>query len=291
MNPLLGQGGNSAIESAGLLADLLKGLLDENPHPDNADFQRIFQDFQEERCPRTTGLMETTKKVQQMEILDSPILEFLQLKVFSQLGQEHLGPLLAATSNSAHTLKYLPKDYRRGVVPLEEEINVNPHDRSAIATALWMGLMLSIALFGSLLSRYLVLGPSLDPTVSAVSQGYLFVAAISISGLWTVESYRPGFLLSPLFRLVPSSFSDENELTRLAQSHSSLLLLHLGGKSCYRFTSLSTFISVEVDRSITLLHELSIHGPQKRSQWLYWFPTRPAYSTFCFLRGALKSLS
>lgn len=209
MNPLLGQGGNSAIESAGLLADLLKGLLDENQHPENADFQRIFQEFQEERCPRATGLMETTKKVQQMEIIDTPILEFLQLKVFSQLGQEHLGPLLAATSNSAHTLKYLPKDYRRGVVPLDDEIKVNPHDRSVISTALWMGLMLSIALFGPLLSRYLALAPILDPTMSVMSQAYIFVTVISISSLWTVESYRPGFLLSPLFRSVLSNLSFE----------------------------------------------------------------------------------
>lgn len=206
MNPLLGQGGNSAIESAGLLADLLKGVLDENPHADNVNIQRIFQDFQKERCARTTGLMETTKNVQQMEILDTSILEFLQLRVFSQLGQEHLGPLLAATSNSAHTLKNLPKDYRRGLVPLDDEIKVNPHDRSTISTALWMGLMLSIALIGPLVSRYLVLAPSLDPTASTVLQGYISVTANSISGFWTVESYRPGFLLSPLFRSVQSRF-------------------------------------------------------------------------------------
>lgn len=200
MNPLLGYGGNSAIESAGLLANLLKGALDKNPHPDNATFRRIFQEFQEERGPRTTGLMETTKEVQQMEILESPVLEFLQLKVFGQLDGEHLGPLLAAHSNSARTLKYLPKTFRRGVVPLDEEVKVNPHNRPTIATALWMGLMLLIALFGPLLSRYLVLAPSPDSTVPAALQNYLFVTAISITGLWTVESYRSSFLISPLFR-------------------------------------------------------------------------------------------
>jgi hypothetical protein len=274
------------------LADLLKCVLDGNPHPENADFQRIFQEFQDERCPRTTGLMETTKKVQQMEILETPILEFLQLKVFSRLGPERLGPLLAATSNAAHTLKYLPKNYRRGLVPLEEEIKANPHDRSTISTALWMGLMLSIALLGQLFPRYYALALSLDPTVSSVSQGYLFVTAISITGVWTVESYRSGFLLSPLFRSVPLSFFDEDELTKPAQSHSSLLLQHLGGKYFYRFTSSSTCISVEVDRSITLLPELSIHGLRRHSRWLYWSLIRPSYSNFCFLRArALKSLS
>jgi hypothetical protein len=217
MNPLLGQGGNSAIESAGLLADLLKGVLDENPHPENEDLQRIFQDFQEERCPRATSLMETTKRAQQMEILGNSILEFLQLKVLSRLGGEHLGPLLAASSNSAHTLKYLPKNYRRGVVPLDEEIKVNPQDRSAIANALWMCLMLSITLLSPLLSRYFVLAPSPDPTVSAVSQIYLFVIAISISGLWTVESYRSSFLMSPLLRLVLSSLSFGNILKKKHQ--------------------------------------------------------------------------
>ncbi|KAJ5377440.1 uncharacterized protein N7496_004849 [Penicillium cataractarum] len=203
MNPLLGQGGNSAIESAGLLADLLKSTLDKNPHPDNDTLQRIFQEFQEERCPRATSLMETTKKVQQMEILESPILEFLQLKVFGQLGGEQLGPILTAHSNSARTLKYLPKTYRRGVVPLDEQVKANPHDRPAIATALWVGLMLLTALFGPLLSRYLGLAPSPDSTVPVPLHNYLFVTAISITGLWTVESYRSSFLISPLFSAIP----------------------------------------------------------------------------------------
>lgn len=200
MNPLLGQGGNSAIESAGFLADLLKGVLDKTPHPDDDTLQRIFLEFQEERCPRTTGLMEATKKVQQMEILENPILEFLQLKVTSQLGGEHLGPMLAAASNSAHTLKYLPKKFRRGAVSLDEEVKANPRDRPAIATALWVGLMLSIAWCGPLLSQYFSLVPNPDSTVSTVLQIYLFITAISINGIWTVESYRSSLLMSPLLR-------------------------------------------------------------------------------------------
>ncbi|CEJ57203.1 hypothetical protein PMG11_05904 [Penicillium brasilianum] len=203
MNPLLGHGGNSAIESAGLLADLLKGTLDKNSYPDNDIVQQIFLKFQEERRPRTTHLMGTTKKVQQMEILESPILEFLQLKFFGQLGGEYLGPQLAVSSTSAHTLKYLPKTYRRGVVPLDEEIKANPHDRRAIATALWMGVMLLIALCGRLLSRYLVLVPSPHSTVPEALANYLFVTAVSINGLWIVESYRSSLLFSPLFSAIP----------------------------------------------------------------------------------------
>lgn len=58
MNPLAGQGGNSAIESAGLLADLLKTTVDQNLSPDNNMLHRIFYKFQETRRLRTALLME-----------------------------------------------------------------------------------------------------------------------------------------------------------------------------------------------------------------------------------------
>lgn len=90
MNPLTGHGGNSAIESAAMLADLLKGELKKNPKPDDDTIHQVFKKFQESRGPRTTNLMEATQQVQQMEVLDNPFLEFMQLTVMSQMGHEHL---------------------------------------------------------------------------------------------------------------------------------------------------------------------------------------------------------
>lgn len=155
MNPLAGQGGNSAIESAGLLSDLLKKTLDENPHPSNDTIQRIFHEFQEERRLRTTKLMESTKRMQSMESLDNPLMRFLQLKVITKLGAVQIAPLLAAGSTPGRALKYLPKDFRSGVVAIDEEVHVNPQDRSTVSTVFWILLMLFAASLGLLLSRNL----------------------------------------------------------------------------------------------------------------------------------------
>lgn len=199
MNPLGGQGGNSAIESAALLSDLLKRTLDEDPHPSNDAIQRIFHAFQEERRPRTTNFMKSTREMQSMESLDTWFIKIVQLKFMPLLGSTQLAPLLAAASTPGHTLKYLQNGFRPGAVALDDEVHVNPQDRPTVATIFWVILMFFTASLGSLLSRNLKTSQGGD-SESELYQIYKSFVTISISGLWVVESYRPGLLLSPLFR-------------------------------------------------------------------------------------------
>ncbi|KAJ5119894.1 hypothetical protein N7448_010563 [Penicillium atrosanguineum] len=210
VNPLTGQGGNAAIESAGFFCDLLKEALDESPHPDHDRIQRIFHEYQKERGPRTKKTMEHVKSVQRMEVLDNRFLRFLQLNVVSKLGDLHIAPLFAIGSTPGRTLRYLPKSSRSsGLVALNEQVQINAQDRSTLATVFWMGLMLFIALLSSLLSRSLDIGRGLD-SESEPLQLYMSFVTIAISGFWAVESFRPGLLISPLFSSIPhliASFS------------------------------------------------------------------------------------
>lgn len=146
--------------------------------------------------------MEEVKAVQRMEVLDNPFQRFLQLNVVSKLGGLHLAPLLATGSTPGRTLRYLPKSTRpSGLVALNEQVQINAQDRPTMATVFWMGSMLLIALLSSLLSRRLEIGLGVDHE-SGPLQVYKYFITIAISGFWVVESYRPGLLISPLFRYV-----------------------------------------------------------------------------------------
>ncbi|KAJ6111908.1 hypothetical protein N7523_007969 [Penicillium sp. IBT 18751x] len=203
MNPLTGQGGNAAIESAGFFCDLLKEALEESPCPDYDRIQRIFHEYEKERGSRSRKMMEDVKKVQRMEALDTPLQRWLQLNVVSKLGGLHIAPLLASGSTPGRTLRYLPKSTRpSGAVALNEQVQINAHDRSTTATVFWMGSMLFVALLSSLLSRGSGIGQDLDYGPGPL-QVYKSFITIAISGFWVVESYRPGLLISPLFSSIP----------------------------------------------------------------------------------------
>lgn len=199
MNPLSGQGGNSAIESAAVLGDLLKRILEENLQPRNDTIERIFTEFQKERRPRATLLMEMSKNMQQMEVLDNPFKKFLQLKVASRAGVEYIAPLVAASCTPAKTLQYLPKEIRHGTVALDEEVKMNAEARPTVMTVLWSSSMLLIALLNWYLRR-LGLGLLTNHNEHGAEQFYIFMLTIAINGIWVVESHRFGLFISPLFR-------------------------------------------------------------------------------------------
>ena len=199
MNPLTGYGGNSAIESAGMLADLLKETLDQHPKPDNETLRKIFLEFQEARKHRTTKLMNATKSQQRMEVLDNPFLKYLQLNIVTKMGHEHLAPLIVSAATPGRKLKHLPDDFERGPVLADEEVNANPHERSAILTRFWVASMLLIASLAPITSWYFGIKKIPDQK-SRVLSIYVYMTTIAINGLWVVESYRPARFITLIFR-------------------------------------------------------------------------------------------
>lgn len=213
MNPLAGQGGNSAIESAALLADLLKSELKQSPQIDDQTINRILTTYQETRRERTTLLMESTKQMQQMEVLDNPWLEFLQLKVLRIMNEQHIGPGLAASSTPGLSLKHLPPTHKKGIVLPNEEVRVKPQTRSTISTRFWAGLMLLLAAMSPILSYFLELRDIPYSGHSSALNFYLAMSTLAISAFWVVESYRPSLLFSPLLRYVSMNLITDYLLT------------------------------------------------------------------------------
>lgn len=202
MNPIAGAGGNTALESAAVLADLLKSALDENHGSklDNSTIHEIFSQFQEQRKPRAKQLMTSSSQMQHLEALDSFFMKFLQLYVVPKLGAENLAPIIAYMYSPGPALKHLPSNYPEGPVLPDEDIKMNPRDRSPAASRYFIILFMLLAVFTPLASHFLGVSKNLDSEDSRELAVYKFLIACTITGIWTVESYRPARLMTPIFR-------------------------------------------------------------------------------------------
>lgn len=220
MNPLTGQGGNSAIEDAALLGDLFKEALDNNPCPTNETLHAQLTYFQEERKPRTKILVDGAHALQRLEALENPFLEFLLTKVIAKTEVDQLAAVMAATHCPGHTLKYLPKPSREGVVTRDVEVVARPRERSSVTTALWIILVLLIACLSLVTGKFFGVG-----TTTALHDSlsdYNLVSTMGINALWTIESHRPGLSGEYLSRLVfQHSYHHQQALTTPAPSPTS----------------------------------------------------------------------
>lgn len=190
MNPLTGQGGNSAIEDAALLGDLLKEALDKNPCPTNETIHAQFTYFQEERKPRTKILVDGAHSLQSLEALETPLLEFIQTKFIAKGGVDKVAFAMAAAHSPGHILKYLPRPSKEGVVARDIEVVARPGQRSSVATGFWIMLFFLIACLPLGIGQSVSMG-----SVTALHDSllnYTLVFTMGINALWTLESHRPG---------------------------------------------------------------------------------------------------
>ncbi|PLB47722.1 FAD/NAD(P)-binding domain-containing protein [Aspergillus steynii IBT 23096] len=196
-NPLTGQGGNSAIEDAALLADLVKKMLMKGSKPTNDQLNSAFSHFERERRPRAEKLMDGARFLQKFDALENPFLEFLNLHVMSKLGVDKFITNFVEICSPSHALRYLPPPSRRGVVALDQDVIARPKDRSPTATKLWSGFMIAMAalfVIGYRCFQPLTTGLEVTSNLSTLS------ITITINTMWTIESYRSVMLGGPLFR-------------------------------------------------------------------------------------------
>ncbi|KAF7591723.1 hypothetical protein BBP40_001167 [Aspergillus hancockii] len=197
-NPLTGQGGNSAIEDAALLADLLKDMLEMGSQLTSNRIQSAYSHFERQRRPRAKSLMDMAHLIQRFDALENPFLEFLNLRVMSKARTETIAGNFVEFSSPGHMLKYLPRSSRGGLVALERDVVAQPGQRSTTATLLWAGLMLLIAGLIAITCQDYKSGNA-DPGAS--SRLYTLMITITVNGMWTIESYRTGVFGGPLCRL------------------------------------------------------------------------------------------
>lgn len=203
MHPLTGHGGNSAIESAAYLADLLKGLL-ERKGPTSSDIRTVFYKYQQARRSRTGLLMKEAHQQQQVESLDTPFLKFIALHVLKTMGQEKLLQVMVSGPAPGHSLRHLPLSSRSGVVAFADEVKIKSDDRSIIATLSWIMLLVTSASVPYLLAHRLGLPWNelevATTRTSSRAQLYYVISAIAANGLWAIESSRCPLYLTALRR-------------------------------------------------------------------------------------------
>ncbi|KAF2130690.1 FAD/NAD(P)-binding domain-containing protein [Dothidotthia symphoricarpi CBS 119687] len=200
LHPVAGQGANSAVEESALVADMLWKLRENVALHDAVRVDQALTEFQKQRFVRTTALREDANLVQRMESLDNPIMRFLALHVIPQLPfVVAFLPQLASSFTPARCMEHLPPP-KAGMCPFSEDMQVKPNPRSPLATISWIGLLMLAACFPLSAHRFLPASTSSLLGFSEVFQLYISVMAVSISGLWVVESYKASLLVSPMSR-------------------------------------------------------------------------------------------
>ncbi|KAJ6072057.1 Monooxygenase FAD-binding [Penicillium canescens] len=197
-NPLTGQGGNSAIEDAALLGDILKEAVQNDIRPNNSAILAGLAKFQQQRRPRTNLLRQGASSLQALEALENPLLEFMALKVIGKMSIDKLAPKFAEIYSPGHVLKYLPGPSLGGIVARDKDISAKPSQRSLHATVLWGTIMAFILSLRVLIAAYTSPGDELG-AIGDRLQIYNFISTVAVNALWTVESYRPGSFFGPMY--------------------------------------------------------------------------------------------
>ncbi|KAF9871350.1 FAD binding domain protein [Colletotrichum karsti] len=230
--PIAGQGGNSAIETAAVLVTNLATMLKAKPSGvTTADIDAVFSKTQEIREPRTQKLVKSSHEEQRFAAMESTLLEF---------AGRHLTPILSvdeklhpwtANIESGHKIDIMDVPKRPRAVPFTDELASPPLEASYLPKitvgAALCGLLyiaqqaLVLSPEAASLSTFLgetsktsytgvapvdavlsvlvwafseaVAGPEPNKRVQCL---YFLVNLIPIIYIWTVEGYRNGNLLS-----------------------------------------------------------------------------------------------
>ncbi|KAL6415594.1 FAD binding domain-containing protein [Ilyonectria robusta] len=241
LEPIAGQGGNSAIETAAVLVTNLTRML--NAHPSGvtlADIDGVFGLTQKTREPRVLQLVGASHMEQRFSALESPVLEFVGRYLLPMTSIEEKQDPWSTNFEGAHKLDILDVPKRSHFNPFFDELPIPPLPPSMLPK-LAMGVVLCGLLY--IAKHALVISPDPGPstflshelkkTFTGVTQVdamlsflvwafseatsgsnlnkrvqalYFLVNLIPIIYIWTVEGYRNGNRRSPLVSW-PSAFT------------------------------------------------------------------------------------
>ncbi|PSN75601.1 FAD binding domain-containing protein [Corynespora cassiicola Philippines] len=225
--PISGQGGNSAIETAAVLVNNLMRSLEAHPEGlSEADCEEVFSETQKKRSPRAWELVKTANGQQTFEAMETPFLEIFAKYVFKHLPVDSRFAPWTKSLEGGHRLDMLSVPKRRRYVPFPDELATKPFESPNLIRLAIGALFLLIF---NVSQKALNIHPSIfSPTfvdhdlktnftgVSAVdellsllvwafSRGvagettnqtvqclYFMIALIPVALIWTIEGYRNG---------------------------------------------------------------------------------------------------
>ena len=196
-NPLTGQGGNGALESAACLSDLLADVLKEtNGRPELHSLQQAFSIFRDTRGPRAAELMSDADGLQKLESLDNPVARFLNLNVLSRFETVDLLQRFALSVLPGRSLRQLTAPKRLGLLKYQENLRVKPNERPMVSTVIATSMLGLAALL-----HYMF--PNKSPTAPSMFDFldfYSYVSKVAVNLIWIIEASRPMALLTPIGR-------------------------------------------------------------------------------------------
>jgi hypothetical protein len=244
LEPIAGQGGNSAIETAALLVSNLATMLKSKSHPYDivtADIENVFAKTQATRETRVQKLVKASHEEQRFAAQETPLLGLFGKYIMPILSIDEKMDMWATNIEEAHKLDILAVPKRPHAVPYHDELASTPLSSSCLpriaATASLCGLLLiaqqalalgpgmtsqsSVFLGGVAKSTYTgltVVDNLLSVLVWAFSEQvagsephkriqclYFLINLIPLIYIWTVEGYRNGNIKSLVS--VPSIFA------------------------------------------------------------------------------------
>ncbi|GIC87473.1 FAD-dependent oxidoreductase [Aspergillus udagawae] len=137
--PLTGQGGNSAIETAAALANHLVSFLRTHPmkHLSTDDITFIFEQTQSQRENRVWDLVRASHARQRLECMETPFLKFAARVIVPYIPKWALLPRWIQTYSPAVSLNMLPIPRKPREIPYYDELLKPPSSRGPIGFTLY----------------------------------------------------------------------------------------------------------------------------------------------------------
>jgi FAD dependent monooxygenase len=122
MTPNMGQGGNSAIESAAILSNCIKSALDKNPQgPNSKQIDESLSLYQSERRKRIKTVYTRASDTTRMEAMDSLTKIIMARYIIPSLGEKLILKMVGDLLKDAPTLDFVEKPTRAHLIPYTDE--------------------------------------------------------------------------------------------------------------------------------------------------------------------------
>ncbi|GME30130.1 putative FAD binding domain protein [Neofusicoccum parvum] len=224
--PTSGQGGNSAIETAAVLANNLTRMMKSHPEGLSDDhIDTAFSETQKLRQPRAWELIKASHLQQAIEAMETPILELMVKYYMPIMSVDQRLAAWTKSIESAHRLEMLDVPKRFRFIPFVDELPSKPLQSSVmprLVTGVAFGSIFWVAqqvlqinpdgwtskFVDHPLKKTYTGIPAIDSTLSLLvwcfSTGvagndpnfrlqclYFMIMLIPMALIWTIESYRP----------------------------------------------------------------------------------------------------
>ncbi|OJD33921.1 fad binding domain protein [Diplodia corticola] len=225
--PIGGQGGNNAIETAAVLVNNLTEMIKSRPEGlSDIDIDRAFSETQRLRSPRAWELVNASHEQQKVEAMETRLLEFIAKYYVPYMSIDTKLSGWSKSIEGGHKLNMLDVPKRPCFVPYQDNLPSKPFNPSVLVkstVAVIFGLLFYVAqqvlqidptsfvpaFLGHELKQTYTGIPAIDATLStlvwAFSKGvagedlnqrvqclYFMIMLLPVVLIWTVEGYRFG---------------------------------------------------------------------------------------------------